>query len=114
MYLLEIHTSIDTNEINDIEVEINRHTITTFTYDEQPIRATAGVWNFNAASCKSDIWHLGQKKGGICYEKNIMSQRQICLKNELTIYKVSLMLGSLVVNLLLVLYKIPCFQCLPQ
>ena len=41
LYLLEIHTNIDTEGNNDIEVEINRHKNTTFTYDEQPTRAAA-------------------------------------------------------------------------
>ena len=47
---------------------------------------------------------------GMCYKKNITSQRQMCLKHELTICEVSFMLDSLVVNILLFLYKILCFQ----
>ena len=39
LYLLEIHTNIDTEGNNDIEVEINRQKNTTFTYDERPTRA---------------------------------------------------------------------------
>ena len=46
----------------------------------------------------------------MCYKKNITSQRQMCLKHELTICEVSFMLDSLVVNILLFLYKILCFQ----
>ena len=46
----------------------------------------------------------------MCYKKNITSQRQMCLKHELAICEVSFMLDSLVVNILLFLYKILCFQ----
>ena len=74
LYLLEIHTNIDTNEINDIEVEINRHTITTFTYDEQPIRAAAesGTLMRRLANQIYDIW---VKKREECVMKRTLCHR---------------------------------------